>query len=118
MAVAEVGSVRRIDRTTNVLERIVGTGARQLCGEQGPPLRVCLSALRLDFAPNGTLWIADPENRRLWRVSGGAARAYALGFAPFDVVGRSATEVLVADNEKRRILRFDASSGRVTTVVG
>ena len=118
VAVAEVGSVRRIDRPTNVLERIVGTGARQPCGEQGPPLRICLSALRVGFAPNGTMWIADPENRRLWRVAGGAARAYALGFSPFDVVARSATTVLVADNENRRVLRFDTSTGRVTTVAG
>jgi DNA-binding beta-propeller fold protein YncE len=118
VAVAEVGSVRRIDRGTNVVERIVGTGARQLCAERGPPLRICLSALRVAFAKDGTLWVADPENRRLWRVAAGEARGYALGFAPFDVAAESAGRVLVADNENRRVLRFDAATGRASTVVG
>ena len=118
VAVAEVGSVRRIDRATNVLERIVGTGARRFCAEQGPPLRICLSALRLDYSPDGTLWVADPENRRLWRVAGAEARGYALRFSPLDVVARSATQVLVADNLNRRVVRFDSSTGGVTTVVG
>lgn len=118
VAVAEVGSVRRIRRATGVLERLAGNGRRELCRERGAALDLCLSALRIAFAPDGTLWIADPENRRLWRVSGGEARGYAVGFSPFDVVAPAGTTVLVADNENRRVVRFDAATGRVTTVVG
>ena len=117
VVVAELASARRIDRATGEIEAILGTGERELCAEHGPPLEVCLTALRVAFAPNGDFYVADPENSRLWHVTGGRARAHDLGFPPFDVVVESATSILVADNEGRRVVRYDVPGGAVTTVV-
>jgi hypothetical protein len=117
VVVAELTSVRRIDRATNGIRAIAGTTERRLCGEQGRPLEVCLTALRVAFAPNGDFYVADPENSRLWHISGGRARALDLGFPPFDVVVESPTTVVVADNEGRRIVRYDVSSGAADPVV-
>jgi sugar lactone lactonase YvrE len=118
VVIAEVTSVRRIDRATNVIDAIAGTGARTLCGERGPPRQVCLTALRVTFEPDGDFWVTDPENARVWRVAGGEARAFDLGFSPFDVVVESESTVLVADNVNRRVVRYDVSTGAITRVVG
>lgn len=118
VVVAELTKVRRIDRGTNVIETIAGSGARELCGERGAPLDVCLTALRVAFEPGGAFWAADPENRRLWRVAGGEARAYSPGFAPFDVVVESERTLLVADSLNRRVVRYDVATGAVATVAG
>jgi sugar lactone lactonase YvrE len=117
VVVAELTSVRRIDRATNAIHAIAGTRERRLCNERGRPLDVCMTALRVAFAPNGDFYVADPENLRLWRISGGRARALDLGFPPFDVVVESPTTVIVADNAGRRIVRYDVSSGTADPVV-
>jgi hypothetical protein len=51
-------------------------------------------------------------------VTGRRARAFDLGFPPLDVVVESPTTVLVADNEGKRVVRFDVSTDAVTPVVG
>ena len=117
VVVAEVVSVRRIDRRTNVIEAIAGNGQRALCGERGPATQVCLTSLRVAFEPDGDFWIADPENRRLWHVVSGRATAVDLGFAPFDVVVESERSLLVADSPGRRVLRYDVATGAATQVV-
>ena len=116
VVVAELASVRRID-PTGVIHAIAGTGKRRLCAEEGPADRVCLAAIRVAFAPNGDFYVADPENSRLWHVSGNLARALDLGFPPLDVAVESPTTVLVADNESRRIVRYDVSSGAAVPIV-
>jgi streptogramin lyase len=116
IVVAELASVRRVDRV-GTIHAIAGTGERRLCGEKGRPLEVCLTALRVAFAPNGDFYVADPENARLWHVSGEVARALDLGFPPLDVAVESPTTVLVADNESGRVVRYDLSAGEVTAVV-
>jgi sugar lactone lactonase YvrE len=119
VVLAELMSVRRIDRSTNVIDAIAGTGtARTLCGERGPARQMCLTAIRVAFEPDGDFYVADPENRRLWRVGGGEARAFDLGFAPFDVVVESESTLLVADSLNRRVVRYDLSTGALTRVVG
>jgi outer membrane protein assembly factor BamB len=116
VVVAELASVRRIDGT-GAIRSIAGTGKRRLCAEEGRADRVCLTAIRVAFAPNGDFYVADPENSRLWHVSGDRARALDLGFPPLDVVVESPTTVLVADNESRRIVRYDVASGEAVPVV-
>lgn len=116
--VAELSKVRRISRETHAIDTIAGTGERRICGDHRPPREVCLTALRVAFAPDGDFWVADPENGRLWQVADGRARAHDLGFPPFDVAVESDTTVLVADNANRRVRRFDAATGTVTTIVG
>ena len=77
-----------------------------------------LTALRVAFEPDGDFYVADPENARLWRVADGEARAFDLGFAPFDVVVESETTVLVADSLNRRVVRYDVATGATTRVIG
>jgi sugar lactone lactonase YvrE len=79
---------------------------------------MCMTAIRIAFEPDGDFYVADPENSRLWRVAGGEARAFDLGFAPFDVVVESTTTVLVADSLNRRVVRYNVSTGAITKVVG
>ena len=110
--------MRRVDRATNVIDAIAGSGGRVLCGERGPALAVCLTTLRVAFEPDGDFWIADPENVRLWRVSGGEAQAFAVGFPPYDVLVEPQGTVLVADHQNRRVHRFDPATGTLTRVVG
>lgn len=117
VVVAELASVRRIDRTTGAIHAVAGTKERRLCGDEGRARRVCLTAIRVTFAPNGDFYVSDPENSRLWHISGGRARALDLGFPPFDVVVESPTAVLVADNEGRRVVRYDVSSESIVAVV-
>jgi streptogramin lyase len=116
VVVAELASVRRIDRR-GVIDTIAGTGERELCAEEGPAERVCLTAIRIAFARNGDFYVADPENSRLWHVSRGRARAVDLGFPPLDVAVESPTTILIADNAGRRIVRYDVSSGETVPVV-
>jgi DNA-binding beta-propeller fold protein YncE len=116
VVVAELASVRRIDGT-GAIAALAGTGERRLCAEAGRADRVCLTAIRVAFAPNGDFYVADPENSRLWQVSGEQARALDLGFPPIDVAVESPTTVLVADNEGRRVVRYDISDGEAVPVV-
>jgi DNA-binding beta-propeller fold protein YncE len=118
VVVAELASVRRIERATNVIRTIAGSGERRLCRERGRAREVCLTAIRVAFAPDGDLWVADPENSRLWQVADGEAVAHDLGFPPLDVAVLSPAAVLVADDANRRVRRFDVATGAVTTVAG
>jgi hypothetical protein len=43
--------------------------------------------------------------------------AATVRFPPFDVVVESPTTILVADNEGRRVVRYDVSSESIVTVV-
>ena len=84
------------------------------------PERFLVASTTYDYEPHGyrlNTYVADPENSRLWHISGGRARALDLGFPPFDVVVESPTTVIVADNEGRRIVRYDLSSGVADPVV-
>jgi sugar lactone lactonase YvrE len=117
VVVADVATVRRIDRATGVIDTIAGSGERRHCGDARPVRETCLTALRVAFAPDGDFYIADPENKRLWRVSEGAAHGIDLGFPPLDVVVESARTLLVADNLNRRVVRYDLRTEATTTVV-
>lgn len=117
LVIAEVPSVRRVDRATGVINAIAGNGVRPLCREEGPALEVCLTALRVAFETDGDFWVTDPENRRLWRFARGVARAFDLGFPPFDVVVEPVGSLLVADNLGRRVVRFDPATAGTSVVV-
>jgi hypothetical protein len=118
VVVAEVAGVRRIERSSNVIRTIAGSGERRLCRERGRAREICLTAIRIAFGPDGDLWVADPENSRLWQVAEGEAVAHDLGFPPLDVAVLSPAVVLVADDANRRVRRFDVATGAVTTVAG
>ena len=118
VVVAELASVRQIDGTTGTITAVAGSGERSLCAEEGRATEVCITAIRVAVAPNGDLYVADPENSRLWHVSDGRARALDLGFPPLDVAVESPTTVLVADNTDQRIVRYDVSSGESVPLIG
>ncbi|MCC6629870.1 MAG: hypothetical protein IT340_21030 [Chloroflexi bacterium] len=61
--------IRRIDRATNMITTVAGTGARGLSGDGGAAVAALLNRPEgVAVAPDGTLYIADTDNNRLRRV--------------------------------------------------
>lgn len=119
VVIGEDAGVRRIDRTTNVIDRVAGTGISPAhCGEQGPPRQMCMSAIRVAFERDGDFYVADPFNARLWRVARGQASAFNVGFPPLDVIVESERTLLLADNVNRRVVRYDIETRELVRVVG
>lgn len=80
---AQDGTLHIADRRNNVIRRIksdgtietvIGTGGRGFGGDSGMASECLLNrASAINFAPDGSLWIADTYNQRVRRVAGYAA---------------------------------------------
>lgn len=69
LALREGNAVIRIDRKTQRIRRVVGTGEKGYSGDGGPARQAKLSGPKgLAYAPDGSLWIADTENHAIRRV--------------------------------------------------
>ena len=129
--------VRRVDAATGIITTVAGKGASGYSGDDGPATRATLNepdSVAIDAQSN--LFIADTHHYRLRRVDGttGIITTVAgngqLGFrgegeaatsaslSPAGVVVDHHGDLLIADADDGRILRVDARSGILTTVVG
>ncbi len=140
--IADTGNhvIRRIDRATGTITRVVGTG---VAGKgDGPALTASLSRpVALDVAPDGRVCIADAGNRRTCCVAPGdelvvtVAGTGAAGVAGdggpavearigevlglgFDPEGRLHFTSGVSGSESDNRLRRIDADGTITTVVG
>jgi uncharacterized protein (TIGR03437 family) len=100
-----------------VVTTVAGTGAQGFSGDGGPATSAQLAtpvAVALD--PAGNLYIADVNNYRIRKVSGGVITTVAgtYGYTPCSVAADSAGNVYVSDCVHLQTLKF--SNGNVTTL--
>jgi sugar lactone lactonase YvrE len=133
-----VHRVRRIERKTGLLTTVAGTGQPGFSGDGGPATSAKLREPGdLAFDKAGNLHISDLGNNRIRRVDrksgvietfagtgrpiftkdGSGARETPIG-RHSGIVFDTAGNLLVVDNYAGRILRIDAKTGLVSTVVG
>lgn len=133
--------VRYIDADSSYLHAYVGTGANGstgFSGDGGPALEAQLYApYGVHVAPNGNLYIADLNNRRIRMVdvnTGIITTVAGNGQIAFDGDDVQATEAAIgrprfvavdAENniyftneEQYRIRKVDGATGRITTIAG
>ncbi|WP_316193041.1 hypothetical protein [Bradyrhizobium sp. SZCCHNRI1029] len=130
--------IRRIDRSTGMIETIAGTGEAGYNGDNVPARSAQLSRPeQAVFGPDSDLYIADSYNNRIRRIDhktglittiagtgargsggdGGPAVAADLHFPEGLAVDRGGN-VFVADTVNRRIRRVDAVTGQIATYAG
>jgi streptogramin lyase len=65
----EGNSIRRVNRTTGMIERYAGTGTRGYTGDGGPAVRATFNGpkeIKIDAADN--VWVVDTENHAIRRI--------------------------------------------------
>jgi hypothetical protein len=132
--IADTGNnvIRKIDRSGNI-STVAGTGGYGYNGDGLPATQTTLAAPRgIGLDPSGNLYIADHDNYRVRKLSGGVittvagtgqlgytgdgSPATSFGVAPWDVaVARDGT-VFISDYETSRIRRL--SNGVISTYAG
>jgi S1-C subfamily serine protease/sugar lactone lactonase YvrE len=117
------------------IQLVAGNGMRGFSGDGGPAERASFSyPAAVESGPDGSLYIADLNNRRVRKISNGIVTtiagnggnqfagdggpATAASLTPLDLaVGRDRA-LYVLDSTSQRIRRIDLSSGIITTVAG
>jgi sugar lactone lactonase YvrE len=131
--IAEPARVRRL-APNGVITTVAGNGSPTFGGDGGPATAAGTSVFGLAVDAAGTLYIADAQNVRIRRVSGGIMTTIAgngtqgysgdgglainavLG-SPQDVATDGLSSVFIADRDNSRIRRIDVN-GVITTVAG
>ncbi len=81
--------VRVINKTTNIVTRVAGTGADSYSGDGGPALQATFQGPQgLAFDPQGNLYIADENDNRIRKVT------YVTGLSNID----AASQIIVFPN--------------------
>lgn len=130
--------VRRIEKKTGLLATVAGTGRPGFSGDGGPATEAKLREPGdLAFDTAGNLYIADLGNNRIRRLDaktavietfagtgnpiftkdGSPAKETPIG-RPSGIVFDTAGNLFVVENYAGRILRIDAKTGLVSTLVG
>jgi trimeric autotransporter adhesin len=100
-----------------VITTIAGTGIQGFSGDNGPATSAQLATpVAVAVDPAGNLYIADINNFRIRKVSGGVITTVAgtAGFIPCGVAADSAGNVYVSDCVHPRLLKV--SNGNATTL--
>jgi len=133
--------VRRVDRETNTIITIAGSGRAGFTGDGGPATAASLhTPSAVAVAGNGDVYIADTLNYRVRMIDhatgfihtiagtgspgdpaavgdGGPAAAASLNM-PSDVALAPNGDVYIADMHHQRVRRIDATTRVITTVAG
>jgi uncharacterized protein (TIGR03437 family) len=100
-----------------VITTVAGTGFRGFSGDNGPATSAQLATpVAVAVDPAGNLYIADINNFRIRKVSGGVITTVAgtAGYTPCGVAVDSAGNVYVSDCVRSRLLKV--SNGNATTL--
>ncbi len=100
-----------------VVTTVAGTGIQGFSGDNGPATNAQLSTpVAVAVDPTGNLYIADINNFRIRKVSGGVITPVAgtAGYTPCSVAADSAGNVYVSDCVHSRLLKV--SNGNATTL--
>jgi sugar lactone lactonase YvrE len=126
--------VRKISRT-GIISTIAGSGTWGYFGDNGPATQARLASPRgIDVDQSGNVYVADYENNRIRKISGGTITTVAgngqWGFGgdngpatsatlrnPSDVIVKSDGTMFIADAQNNRIRRV-SPSGIMTTYAG
>ena len=117
IALREGNSIWRIDRKTNTIHHIAGTGAKGYSGDGGPPLQATFNGPKgLVMDNDGQLLVVDTENHAVRRINLAAGRVdTVLGGTianqtfplkrPHGIAFAPTAGYLVADSEFHRVLQ-------------
>ena len=100
-----------------VITTVAGTGIQGFSGDNGPATSAQLATpVAVAVDPAGNLYIADINNYRIRKVSGGVITTVAgtVGYTPCGVAADSAGNVYVSDCVHSRLLKV--SNGNATTL--
>ena len=100
-----------------VITTVAGTGIRGFSGDNGPATSAQLATpVAVAVDPAGNLYIADINNFRIRKVSGGIITTVAgtVGSTPWGVAADSAGNVYVSDWAHSRLLKV--ANGNATTL--
>jgi sugar lactone lactonase YvrE len=129
--------VRKVTAATGVVTTVAGNGAPQFSGDGGAATSAGLSAWGVAVDSSGSLYIADPTNSSIRKVTaatgiistvagnrtqgfagdGGAATNANLA-SPYGVAVDSSGSFYIADSQNNRIRQVAAATGIITTVAG
>ena len=101
-----------------VISTVAGTGIQGFSGDNGPATSAQLSTpFRVALDPSGNLYIADINNYRIRKISGGVITTVAgtAGYTPCGVAADSAGSVYLSDCVHSRILKV--SNGIATPLL-
>lgn len=116
IALREGNSVWRIDRRSNTIHHVAGTGAKGYSGDGGPPLQATFNGPKgLVLDSNGRLLIVDTENQAVRRIDleaqtvetvlGEASKLHPIKLKrPHGIAYSEARGFFVADSENHRVL--------------
>ena len=108
--IADAGHYRvRMVGRDGIITTIAGNGLQGYSGDGGPAVRAKLGEfMGIGLAPDGSLYIADMENRRIRRVASSVPGAFAgqITIASFD-----GAEVFIFDARGKHLRTVDALSG-------
>jgi sugar lactone lactonase YvrE len=133
--------IRRVDRPTQVITTIAGSGENGYDGDEKPAIEAALNTpSAVASAPNGDIYIADTLNYRIRMVDaktglihtlagdgapgdgnnvgdGGPATSAHLNM-PSDVAVAPNGDIYIADMHHNRVRKVDARTHIITTVMG
>ena len=116
IALREGNSVWRIDRQSNTIHHVAGTGAKGYGGDGGPPLQATFNGPKgLVLDSDGRLLIVDTENQAVRRIDleaqtvetvlGEASKLHPIKLKrPHGIAFSEARGFFVADSENHRVL--------------
>jgi GT2 family glycosyltransferase/DNA-binding beta-propeller fold protein YncE len=134
--------VRRVDRPTQIITTVAGSGENGYDGDEKPAVEAALNTpSAVACAPNGDIYIADTLNYRVRmieaktglihtiagdgtpgdavNVGDGAPATDAHLYMPSDVqLDRTSGDIYIADMHHNRVRRVDARTHVITTVAG
>lgn len=131
-------AIRKLDLKTGIITTVAGTGTPGQTPDgallKGTPLRTPRS---IDFDKDGYLWMASPEDHRIYKIDLAAGRIHVAagtgvkGFSgnggpareatfsgPKDLAVDAQNNVWIADTENHAIRMLDAKTGKVELVAG
>jgi len=135
--IADRERVWKVDIATGIITTVAGTGLSGSTGDGGLATNARFFANDVTRDPAGNLFIADPNANRVRRVDaatgtittivgtgvagfsgdGGPGTAAQLNI-PFGLVTDSAGNLFISDSGNRRIRKWDAATGTITTIAG
>ena len=130
--------IRRVDAASGIITAVAGNGGAGFSGDGGDALAASLrSPIEVTVLDDGSLLIADFENRRIRRVDGPThvmTTVAGNGFTTFSgdgypgpsgslrlplrLAADAAGNLYIADTENHAIRKLDAATGLLSTVAG